>query len=207
MKFDFISPSHKYLNDVLYIIRQGITEKKTHLKKGLREGLNTQTLVDTFNIIGTSRLDNKKWIGVQKEHENISSTAREDIYFYLNDDNYTRIFYAEAKRLPKYKTLKDDEYVIGDNLGPNNKTSGGIERYKVAIHGRDDIKKNGMIAFVENQSIIEWLKLVNDKISKFYPDDSLLLKCDNEHEFISAHKYADESKGIFEMHHFWIPLL
>lgn len=38
-------------------------------------------------------------IGVQKEHEREDGKGKEDIYFYLNDDKYTRIFYAEAKRL------------------------------------------------------------------------------------------------------------
>ena len=108
-------------------------------------------LVDTFNSIGTTFVICNTWIGVQKEHERENSKSREDIYFYLNDDNYTRIFYVEAKRLPKNQTRSEEEYVIGQSTTGN--PSGGVQRYKLTTHGDCNLRYNGMIAYVENKSV------------------------------------------------------
>jgi hypothetical protein len=202
MYFDHIDYSHKYLEDILCIIRQGILQKQSMLKKKKREGLNTQWLIEAFNIIGTSQ-NYKTWIGSQKEHEQEKSRNREDIYFHLNDDNHTRIFYVEAKRLPKYQSNNDEEYVTGKSS--NGKPSGGIQRYKFAIHGNADLSHNGMIAYIENKTTEEWLQIVNDRISEEYPDDSCLISTPLENEYISTHLYRDQ-KNSFIMHHFWINL-
>jgi len=205
MQFDYIDDTHKYLPDILCIIRQGIAQKQKSLKKGNREGLNTQLLVETFNIIGTKNITNKPWIGVQKEHERQKGKGREDIYFHLNDDNYTRVFYMEAKRLPKYKTKNEEEYITGDDS--INISSGGIQRYKVSIHGDPNLKYNGMIAYIENKSIEDWILLLNSKLSQIYPEDTPLLSNTYENEYISTHKFENQNLGTFVMHHFWISLL
>ena len=204
MRFDNIEPSHKYLSDILSIIREGITQKKAKLSKNNREGLNTQLLVETFNIIGTTNPQLKSWIGVQKEHERKNSMGREDIYFHLNDDNHTRIFYIEAKRLPKYKTKREEEYIFGE--GVNGKKSGGIQRYKNLSHGDSNIRYNGMIAFIENQTVDDWLLLINNKLRKRYPNDLELASNEYENEYVSVHKFEDHSEKSFTMHHFWINL-
>ncbi len=205
MQFDYIDDTHKYLPDILYIVRQGILQKKNVLKKGNREGLNTQLLVETFNILGTTHIENKPWIGVQKEHERKNGSGREDIYFHLNDDNYTRVFYVEAKRLPKYRTKNDEEYITGDDS--SNKISGGIQRYKSLVHGDSTLKYNGMIAFIENQSIDDWLSLINNKLLQKFPDDTQLLSNNFQNEYISTHKFDNSGFESFVMHHFWISLL
>ena len=102
MHFDHIDYSNKYIQEILYIIRLGI-QKRNKLCRNKREVLNTQSLVDTFNMIGVTMCETL--IGAQKEHEREDGRGKEDIYFYLNDDSYTRIFFAEAKRLPKKISL------------------------------------------------------------------------------------------------------
>ena len=42
MHFDNIETNHKYLSDILFIIREGIRQKKEKLHRNKREGLNTQ---------------------------------------------------------------------------------------------------------------------------------------------------------------------
>ena len=69
MRFDYIDYSHKYLENILCIIRQGILQKQAALNKSQREVLNSQSLVEVFNVIGTTGLVCNTWIGVQKEHE------------------------------------------------------------------------------------------------------------------------------------------
>ncbi|MCK9163222.1 MAG: hypothetical protein M0O93_02590 [Bacteroidales bacterium] len=203
MKFDNIESSNKYLENILNIIRMGIYQNLQKLKQTQREGLKTQQLVDSFNIIGTTSRFCEEWIGVQKEHERKDSTCQEDIYFYLNDDKHTRIFYAEAKRLPKYKSSSDEEYITGRSSNEN--PSGGIQRYKLGIHGSYDLKHNGIIAYVENKSIDDWISLINNKLSKEYPNDSLLVQGNNINEYTSNHQFINK-EGYFIMNHFWINL-
>lgn len=203
MQFDYIDYSHKYLEDVLCIIRYGILKNKQRLKKNKREGLKNQPLAEIFNIIGTRCTMSKTWIGVQKEHERKDNKGKEDIYFHLDDDSHTRIFYVEAKRLPKHQSKCGEEYVIGKNTAGN--PSGGIQRYKLAIHGDYNLRHNGMIAYVENKSIGEWLLKINNRISVEYPSDSFLIQDKFFNEYTSIHTYQDLRES-FAMHHFWIDL-
>jgi hypothetical protein len=203
MHFDHIDYSHKYLEDILRIIREGILQKQTALNKSKREGLNTQSLVDVFNVIGTTCVVSTTWLGVQKEHEREDNKGKEDIYFYLNDDNYTRIFFVEAKRLPKRQSKCKEEYVTG--ISSTGSPSGGIQRYKSGNHGNYRLRHNGIIAYVENKSIKEWISIVNNKITNEYPDDSLLVPTRFVNEYTSTHNYLNK-EGSFLMYHFWINL-
>ncbi len=201
MHFDHIDYSHKYLEDVLCIIRQGISKRQITLNKIRREVLNSQSLVETFNVIGTTGAVCTTWIGVQKEHERKDRSGKEDIYFHLNDDNYTRIFYVEAKRLPNHKSKSKEEYVIGKSS--TGSPSGGIQRYKLGNHGDYSLRHNGMIAYVENKSIEKWILIVNSRITNEYPNDSLLIPTTFVNEYTSTHNYLN-CEGSFLMHHFWI---
>ena len=202
MQFDHIDKSYKYLDDILCIIRQGILQKQSSLNKCKREGLRTQLLAETFNIIGANVSKNS--IFAQKEHEREGDFNREDIYFYLSDDNYTRIFYIEAKRLPKYKSKTSEEYVTG--ISTSNKPSGGIQRFKSGRHGDYNLNYNGIIAFVENKSIEEWFSIVNNKLLIEYPNDTLLTPTNYSNEFRSTHSYLQREKETFVLCHFWIDL-
>jgi hypothetical protein len=203
MHFENIDQSHKYLEDVFKIIRSGIATQKQYLRKRDNEGIKTQTLVDEFNYLGTSGEITADWIGVQKENIHENDSSREDIYFYLHDEANTRIFYAEAKRLPKNKTKNKEEYVIGTST--TGEPSGGIERYKLGKHGQHH-RHNGMIAYVENKSIEEWAEIINRKIDREYSGDSLLVSGELENGCTSVHNYIGK-EGSFCMHHFWINLI
>ncbi len=205
MQFDNL-PSSPYLTIVTNIIREGIAICTPKLNNSDNESLKNQLLADTFNKVGT--VSEELWIGVSKENSSKGKQAREDIYFYLNDDNLTRIFYIEGKRLPKYKTLSKEEYVIGtNNLG---NPSGGIERFKKGIHGEPNkIFSNALIAYIENNSIEYWLNKINDSISlNINPNEILKTKSGVINEYISSHKYNCKSKeDTFQLHHFWINLI
>ena len=199
MQFDYIDHSHKYIDDILYIIRLGLKQRSSVLNRKTREGINTQSLVDAFNVIGLTNTVRKVKIGVQKEHEREDGKGKEDIYFYLNDDKYTRIFYAEAKRLPMPRYKNKEEYVTGNST--TNNPSGGIQRYKLGFHGDEHLNNNGMF----NKSIEEWLKIINDKILNEYPNDSPLILTNKINEYTSTHTYENH-EGYFTMYHFWIDL-
>lgn len=202
MQFDLISKNkNRYLDSVMSIIREGIKIELPRIKKNENENLKNQSLVDSLNILGTK--NPKTWIGVQKEHIG-NNQNREDIYFYLHDDNRTRIFYIEGKRLPKYNTKDKEEYVRTQT--DNKKISGGIERFRLGLHGEPDrMDHYGMVAYVENSSIDHWLSIINNSLRD--SKDNILTPNGNFlNEFISSHNYESPWNGKFKITHFWIDL-
>jgi len=205
MQFDNL-PSNPYLNIVSSIIREGIIQCIPKLNNSDNEDLKNQLLTETFNKIGT--VSEELWIGVSKENNSIGKQTREDIYFYLNDDRSTRVFYVEGKRLPKYNTQFNEEYVIGKNNSGN--PSGGIERFRKGIHGEANrIIDNALIGYIENNSIEYWLRKVNESISLNFNSDEILNKKEKRNnEYISSHQFELENKLVnFRLHHFWINLI
>ena len=204
MHFDHLPSSHtKYLNTILSIIKKGISEEKHRLNISDRENIKNQQLSELFNILGTK--NEEYWIGASKEHEKDKDSNREDIYFYLDDDKRTRIFFVEGKRLPKYKSKSEEEYVIGKSS--SGKPSGGIERFKLGLHGMPhSMNAYGMIAYIENDSFSIWQGRINDKINSVFPDDSRLIKTVNKDcDYTSSHTY-NMFPQKFNLHHFWIDL-
>lgn len=204
MKFDNL-PKNPYLDAVLNIIRQGIIQSKNRLIKADREDLKNQILSNIFNVIGTT--DEKLWIGVAQENIKRFKQTREDIYFYLNNNNNSRIFFIEGKRLPKYSSISDEEYVSG--IHTSGSPSGGIERFKKGFHGEPNlIRDNGMIGYLENKDTEQWLEIINNNIENNYSaDEKLFPKEFHKLEFLSKHSYEHPVKlGDFHMHHFWIDL-
>lgn len=203
MQFDNLPPT-PYLAIVLDIIRKGIAREKGNLKLKDNEGIKNQKLSEAFNFIGTQ--NEEIWIGVNKEHNPSGKQTREDIYFYLGGDMRPRIFYIEGKRLPKFKTSIEEEYVLGVNTSGN--PSGGIERFKLGIHGESQrIKHNGLIAYIENKTVAEWENIINNSIASYYPADTILQKHPSfVNEYTSIHYYIGGIGGYSKMYHFWIDL-
>lgn len=203
MQFDHV-PETPYLSIVSGIIRRGIDHEKENLQSIRNEKLKNQRLVESFNILGANE---ENPIFAQKENVRENSNCQEDMFFHLGDDNHTRIFYIEGKRLPKAKTASDEEYVLG--LSTSGKPSGGIERYKLGLHGEPyRLKCNGLIAYIENKTIDEWEAIINNSIASHYPEDLRLQpKQSFVNEYISHHSYSCNSiHNYFKMHHFWIDL-
>lgn len=204
MQFDNL-PDSPYLDIIFNIIRSGILQSLSKLKSSDNESLKNQLLTDAFNYLGTT--NEKVWIGVSKENVSKGKQAREDIYFYLNNENYTRIFFIEGKRLPKYNTQEKEEYVLGTNNSGNS--SGGIERFKKGIHGDPSgIFNNGLIAYVENNSFEYWFEKVNETIQGNYNINEMMKKkVGFNNELISMHQFECNCNSVnFKLHHFWIEL-
>ena len=198
--FDYIPiDQNEYLNSILEIIRKGIESEQENINIHDNEDVKNQILMERFLILGTQ--NEKNWIGVSKEHVKKDSNRKEDFFFFLKDQNNTRIFFAEAKRLPKFRTLNIEEYVKS-----SQGQSGGIQRYKSGAHGDPgNMFDYGLIGYIENKSVNAWLDIINERISIEYPNDSILKpKEDLLNEFTSKHRYEGDFDGTFRMHHFWL---
>ena len=205
MEFDFItSKKEYYINIVLGIIAEGVLNKRKKINIIQNENYKNQKLAEEFNILGTT--NEKFWIGSSTEHIKKNKNTKEDIYFYLNDEENTRVFFVEGKRLPKYGKIEDEEYVSG--ISTSGKESGGIERYKIGNHGIPHPNAQyGLIGYIEQKSIDFWHKKICSKIKEKWNNDTVLELNDNyANAFLSKHKFECEIEGFFTMHHFWIDL-
>jgi hypothetical protein len=205
MEFDFITSKRNfYINIVLEIISEGVLNVKNKFNVKQNENYKNQKLAEEFNILGTS--NEKVWIGSSTEHIKKNKNTKEDIYFYLNDENNTRVFFVEGKRLPKYGKKDEEEYVCG--LSTTGKESGGIQRFKIGNHGEPyPNAQYGIIGYIESQSINFWHNKICVRIKEKWVNDSpLSLKTNCSNSFVSEHNFECGINGFFTMHHFWIDL-
>lgn len=207
MLFEHInSKKNYYTKIVLGIIEIGIKNGKDSLNKDQIENYKNQKLAEIFNILGTT--NEKLWIGAATENIKSKKNTKEDIYFYLNDEKKTRVFFVEGKRLPKVGKVDEEEYVTG--LSSTGNESGGIERYKIGKHGDPNPgSQNAIIGYVERESIKYWREKISNKIQAEWGNDTILTAEADRDIFKSTHLY-DSSKcnveGSFIMYHFFIDL-
>jgi hypothetical protein len=86
----------------------------------------------------------------------------------------------EGKRLPAPDLAREKEYVTG-----GEKRSGGIQRFKLGLHGGDH-EKVMMIGYIQNGSPLEWRKLINKWIQ-----DLAVSKQDKNDDWNTAEKLPD----------------
>ena len=129
---------------------------------------------------------------------------------------YDTILVLEGKRIPAPSSDREKEYVTGTTSG---KISGGIQRFKLGIHGA---KHNlvAMIGYVQDRSASHWHKKINGWISELVSNpigDGCIWTAD---EILKAFE-RDTSRGVYsycsihsrtgdlvnneiELHHLWI---
>jgi hypothetical protein len=128
---------------------------------------------------------------------------------------YDPILVIEGKRLPGPSPDRELEYVTGGN----NRTSGGIQRFKLGLHG-GNLNTVAMVGYVQERPLSHWHSQINEWIAKlangvfkdscdWYNDEKLgpleedLLKgvarSRSEHPRVGRVK----SRRI-EIHHLWV---
>jgi len=125
---------------------------------------------------------------------------------------FDSFFSIEAKRLPTPGQNREREYVIG-----HDKPSGGIERFKKRIHGKN-LRYAAIIGYIQKENADYWFLKVNDWIGELitsvpieWNENDKLVKsqCDvaNLNKFTSMNlKEAIGEKEVIKLFHFWINL-
>ncbi len=117
---------------------------------------NTEKIEHPFDFQGEFSKKKKN----QKGHP-----KRVDLATWLNveDQDMEIIYCLEAKKLPTPGSGREKEYVFGKG--------GAIERFKNEVHGLDNagnlLEKNGIIAYVTDNSFEHWFSLINNWISEY----------------------------------------
>ncbi len=174
-------------------------------KKYLNEDELTQVFVEQLDIqIRKLNLP----FGVKNEYQDIYSRSPgySDFYFHPIEEfkSTASLFSVECKRLPAPTKSREKEYLIG------NKKNGGIERYKLEIHGRG-LSNCGMLAFIEDKSTDHWLKSINEWIYEIAESDKKwrikerLIRKEKAIEFTYLHSvvYTISQRKV-KLHHFWL---
>lgn len=126
---------------------------------------------------------------------------------------FDSFFSIEAKRLPTPGQTREKEYVIG-----KDRPSGGIERFKKRIHGRN-LKFASVIGYIQEEDVNHWFLKINDWISELinsnpdlWKEDDKLTKKDTKlnglNKFISKNirPKKNEKEEFITLFHFWIQL-
>ncbi len=105
-------------------------------------------------------------IGVQSNEKNgiiIDSKG------YRNDESF---FSFEAKRLKRMSKQREQEYLVGRYYENRYLETGGVERFKKEIHGKQ-LKFSGMIGYMQEQDYTFWHKTLNSWIDELIINDGL----------------------------------
>jgi len=130
---------------------------------------------------------------------------------------YDPILVLECKRLPAPSQDREKEYVTGGK----ERKSGGIQRFKLGLHGADlDIM--ALVGYVQERSLHHWHRKVNEWISELASgtiSDSCVWNADELIEPIdkyiskglaryrSVHsRTSHKSKNEIQIHHLWIAM-
>lgn len=129
---------------------------------------------------------------------------------------YEPFLVLEGKRLPAPRKDREKEYVTG-----LDRTSGGIQRFKMGFHGRDQ-NIAAMIGYVQKDIGANWFSVVNgwildlargkikdqcswDKseiLTGFESDESeCVSRCESSHP-----RNGSKSSNRLELHHLWIEM-
>jgi hypothetical protein len=135
---------------------------------------------------------------------------------YLEARSYTKydpVLVIECKRLPAPSPDREKEYVTGTDP---NKKGGGIQRFKLGVHGRE-FDMAAMVGYVQAHTFQEWHKKINGWLSELknsttkdgcvWADDEILNLIEEDvakgvSSYYSTH-CRDSGKKI-KLHHLWI---
>jgi len=130
---------------------------------------------------------------------------------------YNPILVLECKRLPAPSQDREREYVTGGKASK----SGGIQRFKLGLHGADlDIM--AMIGYVQERSFRHWHEKINDWILELASDailDLCVWSADEQLESIkecvskglASYRSVHNRTGLksnkeIQIHHLWIAM-
>lgn len=144
-------------------------------------------------------------------------TLSEEEKLIVGDRSYGEFdsfFSIEAKRLPTPGQNREKEYVIG-----KDKPSGGIERFKKRIHGKN-LKNAAVIGYIQEEEANHWYLKINGWIGELVTSTPNLWKEEDklakqEIKLIGLDKFisknfrlgVDGQEDFINLFHFWISLI
>lgn len=187
---------------------KGLTEKLIIL-------LNRKLIAEPFFFHNDKMEDNQKGnspsvdIGVLSKETSIIIKERK----YSEDDAFFRI---EAKRLSHLGQKREKEYLLGRLENGKYKDTGGIERFKKGIHGRN-LDYGGVIGYLQKEDFTYWHNTINTWIDEliiinpaFWKEDDKLEKMYFKNHLSKLRsqniRMSGDNTDTIELFHFWVDL-
>lgn len=134
---------------------------------------------------------------------------------YGEDDSFFKI---EAKRLAKISVAREKEYVIGRMGQDKYLETGGIERFKKGIHGKN-LRHAAIIGYIQNEDFDYWFNLINSWITElitqkgnFWQEEDKLIKANQGFEsglVLNSTNFRakpNSKPDYIHLTHFWVDL-
>ncbi len=164
--------SYSQFNRVVELIRGCLPQfAESVLKEGIKNenGLNRKLCRFVTNVSRNTGLPFcAQPESMEDEANGGSPTADIGVYLLSEDTSHDppKITVFEGKRLTgRLERKRRREYVFGHERGGNHIACGGIERFKLAIHGRH-FDRAGMIGYIQEETPPIWQERVNAWISE-----------------------------------------
>lgn len=165
------SPNTQY-NSVVELITLSLP---LFAASALKDGIKNENGLNSLLTLFISKVARQKTLPFIAHHQSMEDMTRGDspspdigIHLDVSDDAEPppKITVFEGKRLstcigPKRRR----EYVVGHNEKGKHVPCGGIERFKLSIHGRE-FKQAGMIGYVQEGTPEGWRDKINTWISE-----------------------------------------
>lgn len=154
------------------------------------------------------------------EDEKNGASSAPDIGIYLQTDNMaddlSKITVFEAKRLSSNGIFKKRhrEYVCGHEKRGKYIECGGIERFKLSLHGRD-INYAGMIGYVQDGDFDTWLTRINEWICELsrtpdrvaWSEEEQLILVEDGHQVMQSKSMVYRTDDQLHLTHLWVNLI
>lgn len=154
------------------------------------------------------------------EDEECGNSPASDIgiYLFVDDIAYDtpKITVFEGKRLSKSLGAKRSyEYVFGHTENGRHIPCGGMERFKLSIHG-SNLPRAGMIGYLQDETPIKWQRLLNVKIidlaseRHYYPrwsDKEVLVLVKDEGRVSTRSSVLYRQSDEIHLTHLWVNLV
>jgi hypothetical protein len=180
--------------------------RQPNLKLPLNENKYTQIFVEQIEVFVKSHPN----IGVKNQYSDTfyGTKGIPDFYFHKIEEGVHNepLMVWEAKILSTCLGLKrEKEYVIG------HKFNGGIERFKIGIHGRGQ-NKCGLLGFVENNDFDHWNTTINKwiydltKTTSDWKKDEVLSEIESNTDYCVLKSIAHRKEDDIYLTHLWIKI-
>jgi len=153
------------------------------------------------------------------EDETRGDSPATDIGIFLKVSDYSidppLITVFESKRLTTtLGTERHREYVYGHEKNGRHVPCGGIERFKLSIHGRQCRKHAGMIGYIQEETAEYWQAQINDWISDLSLLNEIPKWSEDEHlaPIATSGRISESSSVVYRqtetlhLSHLWVNL-
>lgn len=125
-------------------------------------------------------------------------------------------FSMEAKRLGNLGKAREKEYLIGRQEGEKYVDSGGVERFKKKLHGRN-VTQGAIVGYVQTDDFVTWHSKINHWVTELieergsqvppWTDDDMLTPLNSSDLTATYTSQNRRESDSIKLYHMWVELV